>query len=107
MFVHATTIVRLKCSFHFIILYLFCYYSKIESAKSRKLQNRKTFFTFALSEFAPFWDAKVRIIFEITKNYAIFRLKKTVFYKIIVTLHSKIEDKRNYINKHNHINCND
>ena len=58
MLVHAATVVGLKCSFHCLFIVLFCC-------------------RFML------WGAKVHIIFEITKNYAIFRHKNCVFLYFI------------------------
>jgi hypothetical protein len=56
--VDATAIVRLKCSFHRVVLFILCYYSH-------------------------FWAAKLAIIFEITKNYAIFTRTFYVFFGIL------------------------
>ena len=61
--VNTTAVVWLKCSFHsVIILFVIIPVETIRSAGAGV----------APSEFAPFWVAKVLIIFELTKDMANF-----------------------------------
>lgn len=77
MLVHTTAVVRLKCSFHYR-KYLFVIILCI-------LQDPNLHALFRpngtqAGRVRTFWVAKVRIIFEITKNYAKFQYKIAVFF---------------------------
>lgn len=65
MLVHATTIVRLKCSFHFLILFIVIIRFTLSDDKSH---------------FCGLQAAKLRIIFEITKFLRVFSLIISVFF---------------------------
>ena len=65
MLVHAATIVRLKCSFHFLILFIVIIRFTLSDDKSH---------------FCGLQAAKLRIIFEITKFLRVFSLIISVFF---------------------------
>jgi hypothetical protein len=63
--VHSSPVVRLKCSFHLLNLLLLCYFPCQADALCR------------------FWAAKLRISFELPKNYAFFHEKFYVFFHFL------------------------
>ena len=80
MLVLAATVVRLKCSFHFVLSFVLLLYEACRGGVERvplSLMGRAEI---------PVWVAKLLIKIEITKNYEIFKSEHVVFSKIIVTL---------------------
>jgi len=79
--VHSSSVVRLKCSFHcsnIILLLLFRCLNKGNTARNTSQKTHPG--TEMQTVFTLIWGAKVLILFQITKNYAIFSLIIYVFF---------------------------
>ena len=78
MLVHAAAVVRLKCSFHCLILFLFVV-------------------------FQQFWGAKVRIIFELRKIKVIFFSFHFSFFTFFRTFAPEISNNTYYYIKYDQL----